>query len=138
MKMKKHLLLFVLVIIVGVFCIACGNKETDKTISTAESNQEKEDSQEPLEEETTTLSLNNTYITKFGEINAITYPTFAFDYPDNWTISQEEVTQTSETVTLTNERGHHNQILTYRRCCRRAIRRWLWLLHETCRSIKGR
>lgn len=105
MKTKKHLLLFVLVIIVGVFCIACGNKETDKTTSTTESNQEKEDSQEPLEEETKTLSLNNTYTTKFGEINAITYPTFAFDYPDNWTISQEEVTQTSETVTLTNERG---------------------------------
>lgn len=101
MKTKKHLLLFVLVIIVGVFCIACGNKETDKTTSTTESNQEKEDSQEPLEEETKTLSLNNTYTTKFGEINAITYPTFAFDYPDNWTISQEEVTQTNETVTLT-------------------------------------
>ena len=30
---------------------------------------------------------------------------FSFDYPDNWMISQEEVTQTNEKVILTNERG---------------------------------
>lgn len=105
MNPKKHLLLFVLMIMVGITCIACGNKETEETTSTTESNQEKEDSQEPLKDETETFSLNNTYTTRFSEINAITYPNFSWDYPDNWTVSQEEVTQTSETVTLTNERG---------------------------------
>lgn len=105
MKIKKHLLLFLLVIIVGIVCVACGDKETDKTTSTTESKQEKEESREPLEEETKTLSLNNTYTTKFSEVNAITYPDFSWNYPDNWTISQEEVTQISETVTLINERG---------------------------------
>lgn len=52
-----------------------------------------------------TDELDYTYYTKFGDINMITYPRFAFDYLDGWTISQEEVTQTGETVILTNERG---------------------------------
>lgn len=49
--------------------------------------------------------LNHTYATKFGEVNAITYPQFMFDYPDNWSITQEEVIPMGETVTLSNERG---------------------------------
>lgn len=52
-----------------------------------------------------TEELDYTYHTKFGDINMITYPQFAFDYLDGWTISQEEVTQNGETVILTNERG---------------------------------
>ena len=28
-----------------------------------------------------------------------------FDYPGNWTVTNEEVSQTDETVVLTNERG---------------------------------
>lgn len=47
----------------------------------------------------------NTYATKFGETNAVTYPSFTFDYSDNWTISEEEVTQLTERVTLKNDRG---------------------------------
>lgn len=49
--------------------------------------------------------LNHTYQTKFGDVNMVTYPSFVFDYPDGWTISREEVTQTGETVILTNARG---------------------------------
>lgn len=49
--------------------------------------------------------LNNTYTTRFGEVNPLTYPPFAFDYPDGWTITREEVTLESEFVTLTSDSG---------------------------------
>ncbi|HHU49558.1 MAG: DUF5050 domain-containing protein [Caldicoprobacterales bacterium] len=52
-----------------------------------------------------TIDLNNTYTTRFGEINAISYPSFMFDYLDRWTISQEEVTPLTELVVLKNDRG---------------------------------
>ena len=47
----------------------------------------------------------NTYNTRFGTVNAVTYPAFSFDYPENWTVTREEVDPASEWVTLTNERG---------------------------------
>ena len=64
-----------------------------------------EDTTASSEEITVKVTLNNTYTTKFGDTNAITYPPFSFDYPDGWTIAKESVTQQSEMVTLTNNRG---------------------------------
>lgn len=51
------------------------------------------------------VDLTHTYITRFGEVNQITYPDFSFAYPDGWEITSEEVTQTSEEVILTNDTG---------------------------------
>lgn len=51
------------------------------------------------------IVLNHTYTTKFGEINVVTYPRLLFDYPDNWSVTFEEVTPNTERVVLTNERG---------------------------------
>lgn len=58
---------------------------------------------------------NNTFYTKYSEYNQCDRPTFCFDYPDNWTITRNEVTgiieeRTSsnyygEIVEITNERG---------------------------------
>ncbi len=45
------------------------------------------------------------YETRFGEVNAVTYPSFIIDYPSNWTVTESQVTATDETVILTNERG---------------------------------
>ena len=39
------------------------------------------------------------------EINGVDYPAFLFDYSDNWTIINEQVTPTSELVTLENDNG---------------------------------
>ena len=50
------------------------------------------------------LVLNNTYQTRFGDVNMITFPKFAFDFPAVWNV-EEEVTPTGETVTISNERG---------------------------------
>lgn len=74
MNNKKHILLFMLVI-TGIFCIACGR------------------------------NTNNTYITKFSKCIARAYPAFEFDYPDNWTISKECLNKNGEEVVLKNDRG---------------------------------
>lgn len=55
----------------------------------------------------------NTYYTRYGEVTQTNSPIFSFDYPDNWSISKEEVNGSStafeeyaeEVVELTNERG---------------------------------
>ena len=65
--------------------------------STAENDQKPNNS--------TPHSTQNTYITKFEEINGVEYPAFLFDYSNNWTITNEEVTPTSELVTLENDNG---------------------------------
>lgn len=61
--------------------------------------------EEKAEAEAEKAELSHTYTTRFGEINAVTSPAFSFDYPDGWDIVKEDVTQTSEWVTLSNERG---------------------------------
>lgn len=62
------------------------------------------DGEEIIDSITATQPIH-TYTTRFEKVNLVTYPAFSFDYPDNWTITQEDVTPTSEWVTLTNERG---------------------------------
>lgn len=57
-------------------------------------------------------SFANTYYTRYGEVNQVECPVFCFDYPDNWSITKEEVNGDSsilgefaeEVVELTNER----------------------------------
>lgn len=50
-----------------------------------------------------------TYITRFGEVNAVTCPKFQFDIPNGWDVTTEEVgTGTdfiSENVVISNNRG---------------------------------
>lgn len=51
------------------------------------------------------IKLNHTYFTRFGKITDSPELTFAFDYPDGWEITEETVSQTNETVELSNSRG---------------------------------
>lgn len=53
--------------------------------------------------------LDSTYETCWGEVNTITYPKFAFDYPSSWNVSKE-VDPYSEVVKISNGRG---SIVTY-------------------------
>lgn len=46
-----------------------------------------------------------TYITRYGEVNVVTYPAFQFDIPYGWEVIAEEVTINGETVTISNDRG---------------------------------
>lgn len=50
----------------------------------------------------------NTYRTRYTEVHGTDAPVFCFDYPDGWTITEEEVGDDDffgENVVLTNERG---------------------------------
>lgn len=51
------------------------------------------------------VQLNNTYTTRFTEVNLVEYPAFVFDYPDGWTVVEEKVDGSGERVTLKNDRG---------------------------------
>ena len=61
------------------------------------------------EDDTNNLSvLNHTYTTRYGEVNSVTCPQFAFDYSDNWTVTKEDINvadRIEEWVTLTNNNG---------------------------------
>lgn len=72
---------------------------TENTAKTTESTVEE------ITEVENQINLTNEYMTRFGEINAITYPKFIFNYPDNWEVVREDVTQISEIVTLENGSG---------------------------------
>lgn len=73
-------------------------KDSDKVIEVSGSNKKSDNIK-------TELELNHTYTTRFGEENMISYPAFSFDYSDGWTVTEEEVSATSEKVVLTNENG---------------------------------
>lgn len=125
MKVSKIVLILLGCSILAV-CTACSNKynetETDNNDKqNVVENQIKVEEQTEPEEETSKMvqsdkreteeiepvpiQLNNTYSTKYGDVNAVTYPKFSFDYPENWKISSEEVGTTNEKVVLSNDRG---------------------------------
>ena len=58
-----------------------------------------------VKEQLKNVQLNHSYTTRFPDVNMITYPRFTFEYPDGWTVTQEEVTPYGENVTLTSENG---------------------------------
>ena len=78
-------------------------KETEKA-------QAEESNEKSKKEETQSVVCNNSYRTRYGEVNAVTCPEFEFHYPDGWKITQEVVNsdpneEIEEQVTLENGRG---------------------------------
>ncbi len=51
------------------------------------------------------VELNQTYTTKWQDVNAITFPAFTFAYPEGWTVVEESVDQGMEMVVLENADG---------------------------------
>lgn len=116
MKINKLLILVVIVALV-VALSACSAKQsgnvdeittptesvTGATPTTAETQAIKET--EKATEKIEPAVLNNTYTTKFSDVNMITYPKFTFNYPDNWEVVSEEVSADREIVTLQNNSG---------------------------------
>lgn len=114
----KKIILFAIAVCTCFYITACTQKDEDNLTtysSSTNSSISKIDEQKTTVEKTTTveettevekqINLTNEYTTRFGDENAITYPKFIFDYPDNWKVVQEEVTQLSELVTLENGNG---------------------------------
>lgn len=85
----------------GGYGIPSGNQAQPPASSDVELNEEGQKIKDQLK----TIQLPHSYTTRFGTVNQITYPAFTFDYPDGWTITQEEVTPSLETVTLTSPNG---------------------------------
>jgi len=113
MKNGKSILTFILATAIVIACTACGTNEdnsrdpeTSEITSNIANDMESTETAQP----TNNIELSNTYITQFGKINSVAYPSFAFNYSDDWTIVSEEVTPESERVEITNETGI---ILTY-------------------------
>lgn len=105
--MKKKIRSFLLLTVLLSCLSGCGSPAASRepidseTISVSES-------EKPISTESADMAevvLNSTYTTRFGEINQVTTPTFSFDYPDRWTVTNEEVTSVSELVELKNESG---------------------------------
>lgn len=55
----------------------------------------------------------NKYKTRYQEVNMVTYPTFVFNYSDNWRVTQEECNQEEEKVVLENNNGVKITFLHY-------------------------
>lgn len=123
MKVSKVVLTLLGCSVLAV-CTACSNKyngadnndkqnivenqiEVEEQAGSEEKTSKMEQStkRETEEIEPEPIQLNNTYTTKYGDVNAVTYPKFFFDYPENWKIFDEEVGRTNEKVVLSNDRG---------------------------------
>lgn len=80
------------------------NKKSEKAKTEKEDKKSDTSIEQKEEQETQTkeVTLNHSYTTQYGTVNMVTYPDFAFDYPDGWTITDQQVDQQSERVELTN------------------------------------
>ena len=99
--MKNIRNLCILFIISSILLVGCSNGE-NTDIKKGENTDIKKEENTDIKKE---FNLKNTYSTRYGEANAITYPSFSFDYPSGWKITNEEITPTSEKVVLSNENG---------------------------------
>ena len=85
-------------------------EETLEEADLGDPEQEESAAEEPAEADAATeIRLSNTYVTKMKEINMISCPTFAFDYPESWEITEESYdasrNEVPEQVVLTAESG---------------------------------
>ena len=80
-------------------CTACGSETTpvpvkesiqEETDNSVSSSEETPVSESEENSDTQELKLDHTYVTQFGTENAVSYPCFLFDYPGNWTVTNEE------------------------------------------------
>lgn len=48
---------------------------------------------------------DSTYTTKYGEVNAVTWPAFSFDLPVGWSVTTDDVTARGESIIAENGNG---------------------------------
>ncbi len=113
MKLTRRLG-FLMMIGILASCTACGSETTpvpveesiqEETDNSVSSSEETPVSESEENSDTQELKLDHTYVTQFGTVNAVSYPCFLFDYPGNWTVVNEEVSEYSERVVLENATG---------------------------------
>lgn len=94
MRKKKIIALCITCLSLTLTACSNGTKKQDTLIN--ENNKEN-------------VLLDRAYITRFSDVNEITYPKFVFNYPSNWKVVNESVDEFGESVTIRNEDG--NEIL---------------------------
>lgn len=134
MMLRKPIAVIIISIIILSILSACGKTDSEPTNASENSTIATEittqiETQEPTTEATQELTtieptqaptdeekafdLTQSYTTKYRDANSVEYPKFTFDYPDNWTVTQEDVTSDREIVTLTNSEGAEVTFSTY-------------------------
>ena len=134
MMLRKPIAVIIISIIILSILSACGKTDSEPTnasenstiateITTQIETQEPttEATQEPTTIETTqaptdeekAVDLTQSYTTKFKDVNSVSFPKFTFDFPDNWTVTQEDVTSDREIITLSNGEGAEVKFSTY-------------------------
>ena len=118
--MKKIYKIILTVILLGMMLVnsSCTVKRLNDNVETTSAplptstdfNNTTTETDNPKQENYTNnlTTLNHTYTTRYGEVNSVTCPQFAFDYSDNWTVTKEDVNvddKIEEWVTLTNNNG---------------------------------
>lgn len=106
--MKRICTIFLFLTCLAVLLTSCGNSDTNERQDATASSDNVETITDTIDKPTPKVSevdLVHTYTTRFEEVNLVTYPAFSFGYSDNWSVTKEDVTPTSEWVTLSNERG---------------------------------
>lgn len=51
------------------------------------------------------FDFDDTYTTKYGEVNAVTWPAFSFDLPGGWSVTTDDVTTSGESIIVENGGG---------------------------------
>ena len=87
--------LIALAIVLAVFVFGVGQPSQEATDSPEQTSSQQE----------IVVELTDTYSTQFATDNSITYPTFSFKYPSSWSLTEELVTASGETVELTSSDG---------------------------------
>lgn len=100
---KKYLIMMSIILMMVLVCTGCANsrkatEEGGQTKSVKEADTSKK-------EEGCDLNLDRAYVTRFSDVNQITYPKFVFNYPSNWRVIDEQVDENGESITLKNDDG---------------------------------
>ena len=86
---KKKISFFMICISILCLLTACGQNKQEQ-------NEEKNQND---------LILDRAYITRYEDINEVTYPKFVFNYPSNWNVINERVDNMGETITIKSDDG---------------------------------
>lgn len=86
---KKKISFFMICISILCLLTACGQNKQEQ-------NEEKNQND---------LILDRAYITRYEDINEVTYPKFVFNYPSNWNVINERVDNMGETIKIKSDDG---------------------------------
>ena len=114
-KTRKSIVTLICTTMMALTIVGCGNKnenlssidvENDHITNETEIVVDNKDINEQITEESASMmEYTNVYNSKLKEITDGIAPTFQFNYPDGWTIINEEMDSDYERIELENDKG---------------------------------